>query len=38
MNIKGKYIVWTEKDEDGTIHIYSTDSKFWKDFFNAEFK
>ena len=30
---KGKYVIWVEKNEDGSLEVYSTDSVFWRDFF-----
>ena len=31
---KGNYIIWIEKEKDGCT-VYSTDSIFWRDFFNG---
>lgn len=30
---KGQYLIWIEKNEDGTLDVYSTNSIFWRDFF-----
>jgi len=30
---KGQYIVWVEKEEDGSFVVYSTNSIFWRDFY-----
>ncbi len=30
---KGQYIIWIEKNEDGSLDVYSTDSIFWRDFY-----
>ena len=32
---KGKYIICVEKNDDGSMDIWSTDSIFWRDFFNG---
>lgn len=31
---KGRYIVWVEDNGDGSVIVYSTDSPFWRDFFD----
>ncbi len=33
---RGHYLIWVEEEDDGTISLYSTDSLFWKNFFNVE--
>jgi Tol biopolymer transport system component len=32
---KGQYIIFSEKEDDGSISVYSTDSVFWRDFFKS---
>lgn len=29
----GEYIIWVEKEDDGSVSVYSTNSIFWRDFF-----
>jgi len=33
---KGEYLVWIEHNDDGTSDVYSTDSVFWRDFFQGK--
>ena len=33
---KGKYLIWVEDNNDGTLDVYSTDNIFWRDFFTVE--
>lgn len=30
---KGQYVICVEKEDDGTLSVYSTNSIFWRDFF-----
>jgi hypothetical protein len=34
--VKGQYIILVEENEDGTKEVYSTNSKFWFDFFGGK--
>ena len=35
---RGQYLIWVEDNEDESCELYSTDSVFWRDFFDENYE